>query len=124
MRTDSGIQIVSMKNVTTETDLLKGSGPLDVLEFGDAMVFFSFPVPMQKNALLSLQCVLLIQARPTHFFATTKVISCERSDQGIYRVQLQLRQYDSEVWSRFVGSRRHKQTRADRLFSRIKGWRW
>lgn len=118
---NSSLQIQSMKNIATEIDLLEGFGPIDVLEYGETMLVIGFSAPIARDVLLSLQCLLSLPGKSTAFPATGKVIACSKTDEGIFRVQLQLRQYDKETWDKFIRLNRDKQDHADRLFSAIKG---
>lgn len=120
---NSSLQILSMKNIATEIDLLGGSAPLEVLEYGETALVIGFPAPLTVDVLLSLQCRLATQGRSALFPATAKVLSCSKTDEGFFRVQLQLRQYDTDIWERFIRIGRDGQEHADRLFSAIKGYR-
>ncbi|HRO67321.1 MAG TPA: hypothetical protein PL182_07145 [Pseudobdellovibrionaceae bacterium] len=119
----SSLQILSMKNIATEIDLLEGVGPLDVLEYGETMLVIGFSAPITQDVLFSLQCRLSLAGKTVAFPATGKVILCSKTDEGLFRVQLQLRQYDKETWEKFIRLSRDKQEHADRLFSAIKGKR-
>jgi hypothetical protein len=114
------LEILSMKNLTSEMDILGSRGPLVVTEYGEKVISFTFFSAIQSGVLVSMQMELNAQGKKHAFVATGKVLVCSEPEKGQFRIQLQLRQFEVEDWAKLLKILRGKQNRADQVFSSIK----
>jgi hypothetical protein len=116
----SSLEICALKNLTSEMDLLGSKGPLNVTDYGQSTISFTFFAAIQPETLLSAQLVLTSNEKNHDFKITGKVLSCSEPEKSQFIIQIQLRQLDVEDWTRVVQILRGKQTQVDRIFNSIK----
>lgn len=115
------LEMTMMKNMTTAMDVLQGQGPLEVSEYGASDLAVPLRSVVRDGALVSVNLRLVSPARVFDFPATGKVLSCDEVEAGVFRVKVQLRQFDREAWSQILLILQGDQTRVDALFDSIKG---
>lgn len=115
------LEILKIKNLTAEVDILGARGPLEVVECGASTVAFILDQPLREGVLISLEVRLAFAGRIRLFPVAGKVLGCALAGQGTHHIRVQLRQYDKELWGPLVRALAGDQDRVDRLFAAIKG---
>jgi hypothetical protein len=95
---------------------------LEAVEYSEKTLVFQFPnIKLNTGNLVSIQCLLQMN-ETIPFPITGKIISCKENEEKTgMRVQIDLRQFDKNLWSKFLKLCEQEQDRADRLFAAIKG---
>lgn len=114
------LEILKIKNLTAEVDILGSRGPVEVTECGLHSVVFVLGEPVRQEVLVSLELRLSFGGKLHLLSVTGKVSACEGSGES-YRMTVQLRQHDQAVWGPLMEALHGHQDRVDRLFKSMKG---
>lgn len=120
----STIELTRIANLTTGTDLvsMRKGAFLEASGFGAASLNCVFPAAtVQAAHLVSVSGRLSIAGESSSFEAAGKILTVEAIGDGNIRVEIALRQFDKDLWERFLGAKRIEQGRVDLLFAKIKG---
>lgn len=117
----SPLRVDSMINITSQVDLLGGDKSVEVVEFEEKSITLVRPGILPTGILLSLELSLIVGGQNQKLPAIGKIAQCYLVEVGQYRVRVQLRQFDVEVWTLFQEKLKGPQSRADKLFSLMKG---
>lgn len=115
------LEILKIKNLTAEVDILGARGPLEVVECGASTVAFVLDQPVREGVLISLELRLAFAGKVRLFPVAGKVLTSAAVGDGTHQIRVQLRQYDKEIWAPLVRALAGDQDRVDRLFAAIKG---
>jgi hypothetical protein len=117
------IELKGIRSLTTEIGIFKeSSGALvEAVEFSEKTLVFQLPKgKLTVGALVSLTCSLHFD-EILDFPITGKVQFCDSSAFDLQKVGIELRQYDRELWVRFLKAVAANQTRVDTLLASMKG---
>ena len=117
------IELTRIRSLTTELELFAphGSEPVEAVEFNEKTLVFQLPKStLTVGSLVSLTCTLRFP-KPAEFPITGRVQFCELPGSIFMRVGFELRQFDKELWVRFVAAANADQARVDRLLAAMKG---
>jgi len=117
------MKIVSVKNLTTDEDLLKAAKTFEfeIVEIGTHNIIFDVPHIQKKfYANLLLKGVIAMKGEEVPFQFIGKVTSNETLEHAT-RLCIDLLQYDKQLWVQFIQQGKDKQERADLIFRSIKG---
>lgn len=117
------IELTRIRTLTTETDLFAAtdSDTMEAVEFNEKTLVFQLPKStLTVGSLVSLSCKLRFP-KPVEFPITAKVQFCELPGSIFMRVGFELRQFEKDVWVRFVSAAVAEQARVDKLLNAMKG---
>ncbi len=115
--------ITSIKNLTTNREILKSSQIdfIKILEYGKSSLVFVFPADLQKgHSSLLISGIMTIRGKKNGFEFTGKIETSERMDNAT-RIQLNLVQYDRDLWRKFLRQAVSRQNKVDKLLRALKG---
>jgi hypothetical protein len=117
------IEIRHLRNLTTDRDVLftDGSSPCEAVEFGAALLVLQLPgIKLATGTLLAVDCLLHFQpGSAVEFPIMGKVVAHEAVAGDCTTIEL--RQFDTVLWRRFLLKVQDAQARVDALFHKIKG---
>jgi hypothetical protein len=117
------IEIRQLRNLTTDRDVLftDGTSPCEAVEFGATMLVLQLPgMKLSTGTLLAVDCLLHFQPGSTVEFPIMGKVAAYDAVAGD-RTTIELRQFDTILWRRFLLKVQDAQTRVDVLFHKIKG---
>lgn len=117
------MKIHSIKNLNTNEEVLKAgqSRQVEVIEVRKQSLIFEVSHLTQKfHANLLLSGVIHLKESKAPYQFICKIVSFEIFED-MSRIEVDLIQYDKELWVQFLQLKAEKQERADRIFRTIKG---
>lgn len=119
----SAVELSQVANLTTGTEILSARRGtfFEVGGFTSSSLICTLPIAkVAAGQLISLSGHLTIAGGSFPFEATGKVLKIEDAE-GFVRIEIGLRQFEKDLWARFLKSRKSEQDRVDLLFAKIKG---
>ena len=120
---ESEIQILKVISLTNSLLLATSSSEfsIEVIEFDDENLVFQMPKPLGRGLLVSMEIQLRVDGQWLSMEATGKISSCQALPNSAQTVKVELHDHDSEIWSKFMDSRKKKQDRVAFLLQTMKG---
>lgn len=114
------LKMISLQSMISEMDILGGI-PHEITEYSGTLVSVNIHQPLAVGLLVSMNIQAVVKGRPQVFPAAGKIVHVEPVESGGYRIRIQMRQFDNDIWNRLLQQLGHSQTRVDHLFAKIKG---
>lgn len=113
----------SIKNLSSNSDLhaAKSGRPLEVAEVSTEGLAFSLNATAVVGQLVSLDGKLTFAGNDNEFAATGRIESVTPINDRLNRFEVHLQQYDRQIWARFLLNSKKLQSRADKIFTAIRG---
>ena len=118
------IEIINIKSFGSNLDLLeKEDQGLEVTEFDrQGLAFLVAKNHFVVGNLVTIFCQIYLDKQIFPFEATAAIqAKDEVPAASLFRIKMQLRQFDREIWKRFLDTADAKQKHIDGLLAKMKG---
>lgn len=122
-RTSNSFEVFELKNLTSDTSLIKKSKQVDVVFCDSTSVTFQSPkFSGSVGQLISLRGWLKMHGKdPIEFPVVGKITDFKNVGVDEIQIAIKLNQYDKKIWEQFIGVLKSKQSRIDNLLNSMKG---
>lgn len=117
------MNITSVKNIVTDAAIFKTTpaAKIEVVEIERRFVVFQIPESKDGwHSMYMVSGVIPLEGKNIPYEFTGKM-TCLETAGGFSRIRFDLLQYDRALWLKFLEQLQEKQTRADKIFTSIKG---
>ena len=116
------VELQSIKNLATAYEIHSPkSGVLEVVEFTDHTWVFQSIAQSRPGQLVQLIGRFRLGESAKKFESTAKIVSVTPGPDGYNRYEVHLHQFDKEAWEEFLKALRERQTRAETIFTSMRG---
>lgn len=120
---NSAIEIKSIKNLTTQVEVLKKQGDfVEASEYSSQSLSVEIkggPLPLEQLVSISGRIRLNSQYHP--FEVIGKISATMPLIPDSTKLEIHLNQYDKKLWQQFLQHKAEAQNQVDNLFKKVKG---
>lgn len=119
----SRIEIRTIKGIPSEIPFVSDSSSgFEVTEYGDRSLCLHTRTRVAEGQLLSLDGTIWDKSGLSYVFsATGKIVGRTEAQEGGFRIEIHLHQFDRELWGKFLEGQNQRQARVEHLLKAMKG---
>lgn len=118
----AAIAIQQIRNLTTDLELLSLTQKcILVEEFKKQAVVFQSTAIAQVGQFLMLAGQVIVNRKASRFEATGKVVSITPGPDKLNRFEIDLQQFNKDIWKKFLDGSKSNQARVDKMVADIRG---